>query len=87
MLRQERLLLQETAELEAKIKRGRMNAEQANFTGATDAMHAILVNRADQLARSIDDSADVTEYLAIVAAIVAYEGQRWPLGKIPGGKG
>jgi hypothetical protein len=29
----------------------------------------------------------VTEYLSIVAAIMAYQGKRWPFGKVPGGKG
>jgi hypothetical protein len=35
----------------------------------------------------IGGDADVTEYLSIVATILAYEGKRWPLGKGPGGKG
>jgi hypothetical protein len=64
-----------------------LNAEQANVTGVTDAMHALLVKRADQLASSIDAAADVTENLAIVAVLMAYEGKRWPFGKVSVGKG
>ena len=43
--------------------------------------------RADQLANSIDGSADLTEYLTIVAAIMGYQAKRWPSGKVEGGKG
>jgi hypothetical protein len=59
----------------------------ADIAGVADAMHALLVKRADQLASSIGGDADVTEYLSIVATIMAYEGKRWPSGKVPGGKG
>jgi hypothetical protein len=62
-----------------------MTIEQ--LAGIADAMHALLVKRADQLANSIDGSADVSEYLTVLATIMAYEGRRWPFGKIPGGKG
>jgi hypothetical protein len=58
-----------------------------HLAGVADAMHALLVKRADQLAGDVDGSADVTEYLTILAAIMAYEGKRWPVGKVPGGKG
>jgi hypothetical protein len=40
--------------------------------------HRRHVKRADQLASSIDAAADVTENLAIVAVIMAYEGKSWP---------
>ena len=46
-----------------------------------DALHALLVQRADQLAD------EERELAAIVTAIQAYEGKRWPGGKEPGGKG
>ena len=52
-----------------------------------DAMHALLVHRADQLEGYIEGSAEEQEYLAIASAIDAYEQKRWPEGKIPGGKG
>jgi Sec-independent protein secretion pathway component TatC len=52
------------------------------LTGVADAMHAILVKRADQLAKGIDGAADVTEYLTIVAAIMAARalGFEFPVG-------
>ena len=52
-----------------------------------DAMHALLLHRADQLEGCIEGSAEEQELLAIVNAILAYEQKRWPEGKIPGGKG
>jgi hypothetical protein len=58
-----------------------------HFAGVADAMHALLMKRADQLVNSIDGAADVTEYLTVLAAIMAYEEKRWPFGKVPGGKG
>jgi len=64
-----------------------MSTTIEQLAGVADAMHAILVKRADQLASTIDAAADVTEYLTILAVIMAYEGKRWPLGKALGGKG
>ena len=52
-----------------------------------DAMHALLVHRADQLEGCIEESAEEQELLAFVNAILAYEQKRWPDGKVAGGKG
>jgi hypothetical protein len=52
-----------------------------------DAMHALLVHRADQLEGYIEGSAEEQEYTSIVSAVVAYEQRRWPDGKTAGGKG
>ena len=52
-----------------------------------DAMHALLVHRADQLEGCIEGSAEEQEYSSIVSAIVTYEQRRWPDGKTAGGKG
>jgi hypothetical protein len=52
-----------------------------------DAMHALLVHRADQLEGFIEGAAEELEYSSIVSAIVAYEQRRWPDGKTAGGKG
>jgi hypothetical protein len=38
-----------------------MSTEIEQLAGVADAMHAILVKRAEQLASTIDGSADVTE--------------------------
>jgi hypothetical protein len=64
-----------------------MSTTIEQLASVADAMHALLVKRADQLASSIGGDAAVTEYLTIVAAIMAYQGRRWPSGKVEGGKG
>jgi hypothetical protein len=46
-----------------------------------DALHALLVHRADQLEGCIEGSAEEHEFSAIVSAIVAYEKKRWPEGR------
>lgn len=52
-----------------------------------DALHHLLVERADQLIGCTDGSDDEDELEAIGEAIEAYEAVRWPNGKIDGGKG
>ena len=50
-------------------------------------MHALLVKRADELAGCIEGSPEEAELAAIADVLDAYETRRWPLGKVPGGKG
>ncbi len=52
-----------------------------------DAMHSLLVQRADALIGCTDGSGDQDELEAIGEAIEAYESVRWPDGKADGGKG
>lgn len=52
-----------------------------------DAMHALLVARADELDGCIEGSPEESEYIKLVEVIEAYEAKRWPDGKIPGGRG
>lgn len=47
-------------------------------------MHALLVRRADDLADSSEGSAEAAEPVAIVDAIEAYGGKRWPLEEAAG---
>jgi len=59
----------------------------AHLANVADAMHALLVRRADELEGCIEGPAEGAELASIVIAIEAYEEKRWPLGKVPGGKG
>jgi hypothetical protein len=60
------------------------------FTAEADAIHGMLMLRADALAGCTENSEEETELQAIVDLIEAYEVKRWPLGRdpnVPGGKG
>jgi len=52
-----------------------------------DAMHSLLVRRADALMGCLEGSEEEVELQEIVTVIEAYERKRWPEGKVPGGKG
>ena len=52
-----------------------------------DAMHALLVQRADALEGCTENSAEEQELAVLTGAIEAYEAKRWPEGKELGGKG
>ena len=59
----------------------------AHLASVADKMHAVLVVRADELDGCTEGSPEEAEYTKLVEAIEAYEQERWPDGKIPGGKG
>jgi len=60
---------------------------QGDLVAEADAMHAQLVCRADELVGSTGESPEAAELAAITDVLENYEIKRWPLGKIPGGKG
>lgn len=52
-----------------------------------DALHSLLVIRADKLAQCIEGSDEEAELAIIAETIEGYEAKRWPGGKLAGGKG
>ena len=55
-------------------------------TAEADAMHVLLVLRADQL-EGTENSEEARELAMIAEVLEAYECKRWPDGKARGGKG
>jgi len=53
----------------------------------TDALHALLVKRADDLEGCTERSDEEREFAATTDAVEANEAVRWPTGKVNGGKG
>jgi hypothetical protein len=59
----------------------------AGVLDEADAMHALLVLRADALGGSTEWSEHAAELERIADTIERYEAKRWPDGKVAGGKG
>ena len=53
----------------------------------SDAMHSLLVLRADKIGYANEGSDEELELKLIADAVDAYEAKRWPDGVVPGGKG
>jgi hypothetical protein len=74
---------QETVE----VVGARMIASAQMIGREADAMHALLIKRADELAGCIEGSSEEGELSALADVIDAYEAKRWPNGKATRGKG
>jgi hypothetical protein len=57
------------------------------LSAEADAMHAMLVRRADALSGFLESAREDAELKAIADVVEAYETKRWPEGKERGGKG
>jgi len=62
------------------------NDAAAVVPAITDALHALLVARADALVSCTEGSYEEAEFAHITDAIEAYEAVRWPGGRADGGK-
>jgi hypothetical protein len=72
-----------------KVRERANNSADAvtRLSEVTDKMHGLLMERADALMGCVEGSPEEAELVALTDVIEAYERQRWPEGKIPGGKG
>jgi len=59
----------------------------SHLADVTDRMHGLLMDRADALMGCVEGSAEEVELAMLTDVIEAYERQRWPQGRISGGKG
>ncbi len=71
----------------AETVAARMTATAERFWQESDAMHTLLVKRADELIGCTENSPGEEELRALTDVIEAYEAKRWPSGKAAGGKG
>ena len=70
-----------------KARGARFEAAAEVFWREADAMHALLVVRADDLVGCTEGSPEEAELERLADVIEAYEAKRWPSGKVAGGKG
>ena len=73
--------------IEWKGPGGAAAAAHPSLVDEADAMHALLVLRADKLEGCAAGSEEEAEFAMISEILEDYEAKRWPDGKVPGGKG
>jgi len=61
-------------------------APTSTLQDEADAMHGLLVLRADKLEGCTEGWEEETEFKMIAETLEAYEAKRWPNGAVPGGK-
>jgi len=66
---------------------GGTSAASPSLVDEADAMHALLVQRADKVEGCAAGSEEETEFAMISEILEDYEAKHWPGGKVPGGKG
>jgi len=76
-----------TAAKNATVRGADPTEAMSHLSGVTDRMHAMLMERADALMGCTENSPEEAELAALTDVIEAYERQRWPEARIPGGKG
>ncbi len=65
----------------------RVTAIAKRFWHEADAMHTLLVERADALVGCTEGSPEEAGLERLTDVLEAYEAKRWPSGKTAGGKG
>ena len=73
--------------IEWKVPSGAATVVARGFLDESDAMHALLVLRADMIEGCTGSSEEQKEFAMLCEVIEAYEAKRWPDGRVPGGKG
>jgi hypothetical protein len=76
-----------TAAKKATMRGANPTEAVSHLAGLTDRMHGLLMDRADALMGCVEGSPEEAELAMLTDIIVAYERQRWPEGRVLGGKG
>jgi hypothetical protein len=61
-------------------------ATTPSLSAEADAMHSLLVLRADKLGACTEGSDEAAELAMLSETVRSYEAKRWPDGNVPGGK-
>src|SRR5262245_17404967 len=85
--KQPEFLAMPTAAKKATARNANPTDAVSHLADVTDRMHGLLMDRADALKGCLEGSPEEAELAALTDVIEAYERQRWPQGRILGGKG